>query len=151
MAVKPMQAVRFGQGDGNRGLAVPRILTKVFVLPGALPATAANWGVPFWIPVEGDVELVAVYERHTTAGADASAVTFMLKKVPDGTAPGSGTDMLSAGINLKATANTLQAGSLSATPANLRLTGSSDTVAAVLTGTPTSLAGVTITTVWKVI
>jgi len=72
----------------------------------------------------------------------------MLKKVPSGTAAASGTDMLSAGMDLKATADTLQAGSLSATAANLQL-DIGDSAAFVLTGTPTAAAGLFVETYWK--
>ena len=143
-----MREPRSGRVAGsNQGVIEPLYFTREFRLDGAAPATAGNFGTPFFI-ADDAYELVSVRERHTTAGADAGAVTVMLKKVPSGTAPGSGTDMLSAGINLKATANTNQSGSLSATVANIRL-AATDSVAAVLTGTPTSLAGVIIQTLWK--
>jgi type IV secretory pathway VirB10-like protein len=89
-----------------------------------------------------------VRERHATAGNDAGAVTTMLKKVPSGTAAGSGTDMLASGINLKATANTNQSGTLHATQANYQL-AAGDGLACVLTGTPTTLAGMVVEVVLK--
>jgi hypothetical protein len=141
-----MEEVRLG-GGVNGGLIVPRYATKEMRLDGAAPATAGNFGTVFFV-ADAAYELVSVTERHATAGSDGSAVTAMLKKVPSGTAAGSGTDMLSAGINLKATANTNQSGSLSATAANTRL-AAGDGVAVVLTGTPTALAGVCVETVWK--
>jgi hypothetical protein len=73
----------------------------------------------------------------------------MLKKADSGTALSAGTDMLSAGMSMKSTANTNQAGALSATQANLQVTGPGPAVGFVLTGTPTALAGVFIETVWK--
>lgn len=118
---------------------VPRRVLAPFALPGTLPATAANWGVVFWV-ADRPYELVAAKARHATAGSDGGAVTAMLTKVPSGTAAAAGAAMLSAGLNLKATANTNQEASLSATPANLRL-AEGDGLAWVLTGTPTAVAG----------
>lgn len=85
-------------------------------------------------------QLTSVNERHETAGSDGSAVTVMVKKVPSGTARASGTDMLAAGVNMKATADTVQSPALHATVGNLQL-AATDGVALVLTGTPTALAG----------
>jgi hypothetical protein len=133
-----MEETKFGSGP-NGGLIVPRYVTKQFRLDGTAPATAGNFGTVFFIANEA-YEVVAVRERHATAGSNGGAVTGMLKKVPSGTAAGSGTDMLSAGIDLKATADTNQSGTLSATAANTRL-AAGDGLAFVLTGTPTSLAG----------
>ena len=85
--------------------------------------------------------LRAFYERHQTAGVDGSPVTLMLKKVTDATAKGSGTDMLSAGVNLKATADTQQSGSLHATLANYTV-AAGNWVGLVASGTLTSVDGV---------
>jgi hypothetical protein len=105
-------------------------------------ATADNYGVFYIAPYP--VEVVSVRERHETAGSDGSAVTLMVAKVPSGTAKGSGTDVLSAGINLKGTADTNAAGSLHATAANYRL-AAGDALALVPTGTLTAVDGVTVT------
>lgn len=120
-----------------------RTFTEVFTLPGTQPATAANFGcIMFTAPVACIV--TTVKERHSTAGNDAGAVTVMLKKVPSGTAAGSGTDCLSAGISCKATADTNQSGTLHGTPANYTM-AAGDSLAVVLTGTPTALAGFNLT------
>lgn len=127
----------------DKNAAVRRLSEDVeaaFFLPGATPATAANFGVCFFT-AKRPMQLVAVNERHSTAGSDGGAVTAMVKKVPSGTAVGSGTDMLSAGISLKGTADTNAAGTLHGTTANLQL-AAGDSLAVALTGTPTSLAGV---------
>jgi hypothetical protein len=136
----------------NGDILPRRIMVNAFV-PGTSAATAGNYGVFFTAdsPItqidssaagtEKVYEVVSVKERHETAGSDAGAVTLMLKKVPSGTAKGFGTDMLSAGINLKATADTIQTGALSATTANLRL-APGDSLALVTTGTLTALVGV---------
>lgn len=79
-------------------------------LDGATPATAANYGV-FFSPLD-TCFVRAVYERHTTAGSDGSDVGLNIEKLTGTTAPDSGTEILSADINLKGTANTLAQGSL---------------------------------------
>lgn len=132
------QEPRMGPEAGG-GVIVPRRVKAQFVLAGAAPATAGNFGVVFF-NADAAYELMSAVERHATAGSDVGAVTGMLKKVPSGTAAGSGTDMLSAGINLKGTADTDASGAPSATAANTRL-AAGDSLAFVLTGTPTSLAG----------
>ena len=111
-------------------------------LEGDEPQTAAKFTTPFFI-ADAPCELIAVAERHEVAGSDGSAVTVMVKKVPSATAPASGSDMLSAGVSLKGAANTNLAGALHATIANRQL-GEGDALALVLTGTPTSLIGVTV-------
>jgi hypothetical protein len=118
-------------------------------MPGTTPATAANFGVVFWTASRA-CQITAVVERHATAGSDAGAVTGMLKKVPSGTAAASGADALSAGIDLKGTANTNAAGALTATAADLLL-AAGDSLAFVLTGTPTALAGLGVTVTLRAI
>lgn len=116
---------------------------------GTTAATAANYTAPFFI-AERPYQVIEVFERHETAGSDGNPVTVMLKKVPSGTAPGSGTDMLSAGISLKATANTNQKGTLSTTFGNTRLERD-DSLALVTTGTLTAVAGVTLSVILRAI
>jgi hypothetical protein len=124
--------------SGTRSLSAP------FALPGTQSATAGNYGVVFWVaPVA--CKVVSATERHATAGSDGSAVTVMLTKVPSGSAVGAGTACLSAGISLKATADTNQAGSLSATASDYTL-AAGDGLAWVLTGTPTAVAAFSATT-----
>lgn len=110
-----------------------------FFLPGATAATAGNYGVVFYTASRA-CQVTAVVERHATAGSDGGAVTVMLKKVPSGTAAASGTDTLTAGISLKGTADTNAAGTLHGTTGNLQL-AAGDSLAVVLTGTPTAVAG----------
>lgn len=142
-----MNAPRSGPGPDG-GIALPQYVYKEFILAGTAAATAANFGVIFFNPGDGDHQLISVRERHATAGTDAGAVTLMLKKVPSGTAAASGTNMLASGLSLKTTADTLQAATLSSTAADLVLTNAQG-AAAVLTGTPTSLAGLVLLTIWK--
>lgn len=113
----------------------------------AAGAAAADFDAPFFIADRAYI-VTAVRERHQTAGTDASAVTLMVKKVPSGTAKASGTDVLSAGINMKATADTVQSGSLHGTAANYTL-AAGDSLALVTTGVLTSLDGVGVTVILK--
>lgn len=112
-------------------------------LPGTQPATAANYGVFFTNNTDQVLEVTDVSERHETAGSDGSAVTLQVAKVPSGTAKGSGTSVLSAGLNLKGTADTNQRGGIVATAA--RLIGPGDSLALVPTGTLTAVAGLCVT------
>lgn len=123
-------------------IALPGTFSVSWLVASTAAATADNYGAFYIAPYP--VEVVSVKERHETAGADAGAVTLNVQKVPSGTAKGSGTDLLSAGINLKGTANTNATGTLSTTVATLRL-AAGDALALVPTGTLTAVDGVTVT------
>lgn len=109
---------------------------------GTEAATALNYSAPFFI-ANRPYQVVGVTERHEVAGSDMGAVTLMVKKVPSGTAPASGSDVLYGPINLKATANTNQSGSLSRVFGHLTL-AAGDALALITTGTLTALQGVTV-------
>ena len=111
------------------------------LVAGTAAATAANYG-SFFI-ADAAMELIEAVERHETAGSDGGAVTLMVTKVPSGTAKGAGTDMLAAGVDLKAVADTNITGTLHGTQANLQL-AAGDAVALVTTGTLTAVAGVSV-------
>lgn len=98
----------------------------------------AQFGFAVALPVA--CKVVSVKERHTVAESTAATLTGMLKKVPSGTAPSAGTDCLSAGSNLKGTANTNVSGSLNATAGNYTL-AAGDALAIVLSTTVTELVG----------
>lgn len=127
--------------DGNQ-------LANVTLIQFKIPAGAAAGDFDCSQPIPFDFELVSVIERHQTAGNDAGAVTLMVKKVPSGTAKSAGTDMLSAGINLKAAADTNQAGALHGTLANIQGVAG-DSIALVSSGTLTALDGVGVTVAIK--
>ena len=135
--------LRIRKDDGFFAVTKP----VMFRLPTTDPQTAAQWTTPFFI-ADRNYYLIAVYERHETAGTDGGAVTVMLKKVPSGTAPSSGTDMLSAGLSLKTTANTNQSGTLSTTAGAIAM-NRGDSLAFITTGTLTALVGVTIAVVLR--
>lgn len=143
-------------GSRRRGGAIiPHNYTVEVTLPGATAATSANWGIVWTCPklsvqallpdsaTKPYYELVSCVERHETAGSDGSAVSLMLAKVPSGTAKSAGTNMLSAGMDMKAVADTNVTASLHATLANIQL-APGDSVAIVPTGVLTALAGVSL-------
>lgn len=116
-----------GNGDGPFILASAEYLAasvdkRFFVAPRAM-------------------RVVRVDLTVTVAGTDAGAVTAMIEKVPSGTAIASGTDILSATLNLKGTANTNQAGALSTTAGALDL-AAGDSLALDFTGVLTAATGV---------
>jgi hypothetical protein len=100
------------------------------------------------VVMRGAWQLVAGIERHQTAGNDGSAVTLMVKSAASGTAKGSGTDMLSAGFNLKGTADTNIAAALHGTLGNTQV-ADGEAVALVLTGTATTCDGVSVSLWFK--
>lgn len=77
------------------------------------------------------------------AGSDGGAVSLMLEKLTGTTAPGSGTNLLTAAFDLKATARTPQTGTLVASAASLTL-AAGNRLGLNLTGTPTAVAGVVV-------
>jgi hypothetical protein len=135
---------RMGPEAGG-GLILPRFIERTINI--AAGATAADYDGLGGIAYEA-MELVSAVARQGTAGSDAGAVTLMVKKVPSGTAKASGTDMLAAGLDLKATADTNQSGTLSATLANRRL-AAGDAFGLVPTGTLTAVDAVSVSLVFK--
>jgi hypothetical protein len=87
--------------------------------------------------------VVAVREVHATAGTDASAVTLDIKKCTGTQAPSAGTTVLGATVNLKGTANTVQAPAVVETAVATLAVG--DRLAVDITGTTTAVAGVALT------
>lgn len=86
--------------------------------------------------------VVGLRATVTVAGTSASAVTAIVRKVPSGTAIGSGTSLHnSSSINLKGTADTVQAPAIVTTDATLNL-AVGDSLALDFTGTLTDATGV---------
>lgn len=83
--------------------------------------------------------------RVEVAGTDAGAVTAVVKKAASGTAITSGTALHSGTINLKGTAATNQALTLSTTASDLDI-AAGNAIGLDLTGTPTAAVGCV--TVW---
>lgn len=77
-------------------------------------------------------------------GVASISGTFSIEKLTGTTAPGGGTGLLTGNIDLSATANTVTAGALTSTTANLQL-AAGNRVGIVLGGTLTSLVGCNVT------
>lgn len=94
------------------------------------------------------VKVIAISEVHAVAGDDVGAVNVQVTKDTGTQAPGAGADLLTnnsdAGFNLKGTANTVQAGTLTATEADLVL-AAGDRLSLDFAGTLDTLAGVVVT------
>lgn len=118
------------------------------------PATALMVdAVLFTVPTGAEYEVVEVLESHTVAGTDGSAVTLDLKKTSAGTAPASGTSVLSSTFDLKSTANTpvsKNTASGLAAMVTRRLT-SRQMLCLDFTGTLTALAGMSVTVVLRLV
>ena len=86
-------------------------------------------------------KVTAISYTPLVAGTDAGAVTVMVDRCQGTEAPGAGDDLMTAALNLKGTAATVQNGTLTATTANLQL-AIGDRLALDITGSPTDAAGV---------
>lgn len=97
---------------------------------------------------DGSYLVTGVSCIHSTAGSDASAVNLQITKDTSTNAPGAGTDLLTdnsnAGFNCKATANTVQTGTLVSSEAT-RTLAAGDRLSLDFAGTVTALAGVVVT------
>lgn len=91
-------------------------------------------------------QLTAVREVHAVAAGGAS--TLQLTKDTGTTAPGAGTDLLTAGFDLNGTANSNQAGSLTATVADLQF-AAGNRLSIDFANTIQSTAGLCITATFK--
>lgn len=99
-------------------------------------------------------QVTAIREIHAVAGDDAGAVSLQVTKDTGTNAPGAGTNLLTnnanAGFDMKGTANTVQAGTLSATASDLQL-AAGNRLSLDFAGTVTTLAGVVVTVSLKAI
>ncbi len=105
-------------------------------------ANASLADQPFWIS-DGVYEIVNVFEIHSTAATDTDAVTIDITKDVSGVAPGAGVSVLTAPINAKATADTLQ-GALPSTTNSAVTLAIGDRLSVNFTGVLTALAGVVV-------
>lgn len=99
---------------------------------------AATVDQHIWIAPEGFWQVSKVRYMPRVAGSDAGAVTADVKVTSGVTAPASGTTQLTATLNLKGTADTLQVGTVIASPTVIK---QGDTVALDVTGTLTAVVG----------
>lgn len=158
------------QSRRRGGIIIPRTIVEQVNLPGALAGTAANHGrfftAPYLVrnpiddnsggnpgivsmPIAGSAsggpewQVASVLCVTETAGTDAGAVTLQIVKTASGTAKGAGTAILATPFDLKAAADTVQAGTLAALAAIQLNPG--DSLALVPTGTLTAVAGLCVT------
>lgn len=122
--IKPILPDHYHNGfDASRVKFIDIDQRKHFIhwtIPGAQAVTGTNYGT-FFINEMGPCFVSGFWEIHQTAGSDGSAVTVELEKLTGTTAPDSGSSVLSAVLSLKATANTLQAGTITTTLGNKNL------------------------------
>ena len=109
-------------------------------IQGTAAATAANYGVFLIVPVA--CVIMSFKEGHQTSGNDAGAVTLDLEKLTGTTAPDSGSAVLASTLSLKATANTVQTGTLGTNAVRNLVAG--DRLCLKDAGTLTSIANVTV-------
>lgn len=121
---------------------IPNTLTETVQIIGTSAATTTNYR-PFFIADRG-YTVLGVSEVHGTAGSDGSAVTVMVEKCTGTQATGAGVTLQTGTFDLKGTANTVQAGVVTATAADLVL-AAGNRLGLVLTGTPTAVANVVVT------
>jgi hypothetical protein len=126
--------------DGTKRIKGTHIVN--LALLGTSAATTANYSVFFNVPFP--CEVISVRESHTTAGSDAGTVTVTVEKLTGTTAPGGGVTLLSSALSLKATANTVQTGTLTLTKNDRRFLAG-HRLAALLSGTPTAVANMVLT------
>lgn len=119
------------------GLIIPQT-----ALHGGFAAAPADLGI--FVTVKGAWELVSFRMRHATPETTAGTLTAMLKKVASGTALASGTDMLAAGLNMKAAADTNQTATLHGTAGNKQL-ADGNSIGILLSASATELAGISYT------
>lgn len=134
----------FGTGaSGSVVRRVPRYVPITF----AMLANASLADQAFFV-ADRAYNVVAISEVHSVAGTDGGAVNLQVTKDTSTNAPGAGTDLLTntanAGFDMKGVANTVQAGTLTATAASLKL-AAGDRLAVDFAGTLTTLAGVVVT------
>jgi len=144
-AAPQVDEIRIAKDGGFFGVSLP-IVRCMF---GTTPQTAANYTTPFFI-ANRPYRVISITERHQVAGSDAGAVTCQVKKVPSGTAPASGTNLLATAFNMKATADTNQTGALSAVQGALTIS-SGDSICLESSGTLTALVGVTVSVLLRAV
>ena len=114
-------------------------------LPGALPATAANYEV-FFIALR-PYEVMEVAEAHRVLGTHADPVTVNIERLSGTEALDAGDTICVAGFNLKSTINTVVM--KKTVELQNRILNIGDRLALKDAGTLTDVAGLTITLLLK--
>lgn len=122
------------------GVIVPQTKTLSF------PLNALNIAVSSALFIADEAyQITAV---RGSWGVASVSMTFDIEKLTGTTAPGSGTSLLQSTINTAGTANTVNAGVLTGTTADLRL-AVGDRLGIKIAGTITSLVGMVLTITLK--
>lgn len=129
---RELDELRLRKRAGFHGF-IPPILS---IIRGADAQASVNFSTPFFV-ADRPYEVYGFSERHEVAATDGA---IMLRRVPNGTAPASGTAVLSSSVSLAAAANTLQEGEIIRTAAKL---AKDEALSLEATGLLTSLQGVT--------
>lgn len=141
----PVLVDHFHDGYDTSKIEFGNIQNAVFYVShtiyGTDAATATNYGVFLIVPIACVV--TGIQEVHQTAGSDAGAVTLNIEKLQSTDALDAGDEILASDLSLKATANTVQTGTLSGTLANRSL-AAGDRLAMKDAGTLTAVANVTV-------
>lgn len=143
-------SIRFDTSDSTAKIADGADWVDVTVGSAVSFTQLATFATSTFFVAPQACKVLAISEVHSTAGSDAGAVTAVVTKDTGTAAPGAGTSLHQSGsFNLKGTANTVQNATLSTTAATLSL-AAGDRLAVKLTGTPTAVAGstVTVTLAW---
>lgn len=130
-----IQIVQDGESAGLRGADGG---SGAFIF-ASFPYNAASVDSTFFVATRS-IAVKGITCKPTVAGTDGGAVTAIIRKVPDATAITSGTALHSSTYNLKGTAVTNQALTLSTTASDLVL-AAGDCIAVDFTGTLTSATG----------
>ena len=109
-------------------------------LSASFPYNASTVDSTFYVAGR-QVRVDAINCKPTVAGTDGGTVTAVIRKVPDATALASGTALHTGTFNLKGTAVTNQALTLSTTASDLIL-AAGDALALDVTGVLTAATGV---------
>ncbi len=139
--------------DADKLLVGSKIVPQKLILTVSLPLNANCVDQAIFI-ADRAYKVESVDEVHAVAGDHASAVSLQVTKDTSTNAPGAGTDLLTnntnAGFNLKATANTVQNGTLTATEASLTL-AVGNRLSLDFAGDVQNLAGVVVTITLKLV
>jgi hypothetical protein len=125
------------------GVIVPQTLTVTYRC-----AAAATCGTSHFFVADAAYQVTGVNVVWSTAESTATNLRVQVEKLTGTTAPGSGTALLTnntnAGVSIKGTANTVTAGTLTATAASKQLAAGNRLGVVFETG-PTEGAGVVVT------
>lgn len=132
-------AVSAASGAFTGVVTVNELKSTTATVHATVEWTAASVDKVFFIAPRA-CRVVSITPRPTVAGTDGGAVTATIRKCASGTAIGSGTALHASGFDLKGTANTNQAVTLSPTAADLEIPAGT-ALAIDFTGTLTSATG----------